>query len=156
LGYVESTVGDRALRGTDIEEAASRHERALAIARQMSNGPLAGHSLTRLALVALFRGETAAVVTHLQDAAAIFIAAARLGQPRVAANALGALAAVRGRSGASTWPTMRPLVDDAEQYVRRELGDEGYAQARAEGTTDDLDACVATLLAGLREAVGTP
>jgi predicted ATPase/class 3 adenylate cyclase len=172
VGYIESTLGDRALRRTDIDEASSRHERALAIARQISNAPLAGHSQTRLALVALLRGDTAAVVTHLQDAAAIFratgyrsgllfcvdsgiIAAARLGQPRVAANALGALAAVRGRSGASVWPTMQPMVDDAERCVRRELGEERYAEARAEGTTDDLDACVATLLVGLREAVGT-
>jgi hypothetical protein len=172
VGYVESTFGDRALRSTDIDEAASHHERALAIARQMSNGPLAGHSLTRLALVALLRGETAAVVAHLQDAAAIFstmgyrsgllscvdcgvVAAARLGQSRVAANALGALAALRARAGSSAWPTMHPMVDDADQCVRRELGDEGYAEARAEGTTDDLDACVATLLVGLREAVGT-
>jgi predicted ATPase/class 3 adenylate cyclase len=171
VGYTESTLGDIHLRAGEHPYAAAHHERALGIAKRITNLPLAGRSLTRLALVSLASGDTSAAIRHIEDAAAVYrtighraglvfcvdagaIAAARTGNPGLAARAFGAVGATRERLDTGLWAMVRPMFEEAEMQVRRQLGEAAYVAAVAEGASGDVDGCLDELLATFAE-VGT-
>jgi hypothetical protein len=64
--------------------------------------------------------------------------AADAGAPSRAARLLGHAARHQAVQAATLPPLLRRLLAQAEDAARAALGDEGFAEAHAQGTTDDL------------------
>ena len=169
LGYAYSTRGDRALAGKDLAGAVADHEQALALARRMGNAPLAGRSLTRLALAAGLGGDLAGATRHLEEATVIYraagyrsgllfcldtgvLAAVEVGEVALAARLWGTALNARQPAGGGPWPTMLPLLEAALARTRTELGDAGYRAAVDAGRGDEVGDGITAVLEVLRRA----
>jgi predicted ATPase/class 3 adenylate cyclase len=135
----------------DLEEAERRYRAALELAVRAGEERLIGDVLSLLGLVLLARGDEPAARRTILDAA---MANQQAGDPSsmafsleglaavaladglsdVAARALAAAAAARGKVAMAQFPTLAPVVEDLVRRTRELLGDQAYERAVAEGS----------------------
>lgn len=139
VSLVESMLGTLMTSQGDLEGGRRHQLLSLDRARTIDNEPLIAQSLQQLAMVAVLDGRPDDARSLVEEAAEFLragrfqlatcyaldvLAAIALAQerPKVAAEAIGAAAAVRDRLGAPVWPTVRPFTQRVSEAIRERLG----------------------------------
>ena len=149
---MNQAIGELALAMGDLARAAAAYRAAAEKARAIGEDGMLGNALSLLGLSRLAQGDvaeargsllegagasrrsgqTTSIAYALEGLAGLALAE---GRPEVAARALAASSAARGRSALPLTPALPPVIEGMVDRCRELLGETSFAEASAEGAS---------------------